>query len=71
MWGIPSEGCSGLISRPDVMHLAGEGGPVALEHLRQVLLGYGLTGHTSNQVRVPACAANCILFHAPIIRARA
>lgn len=44
------------------MQLAGEGGPVALEHLRQVLLGYGLTGHMSNQVRVPACAANCILF---------
>ena len=35
----------------DIMHLAGEDGPEALEHL-QVLLGYGLTGHTSNQVRI-------------------
>ncbi|GAQ92399.1 hypothetical protein KFL_010060030 [Klebsormidium nitens] len=33
----------------DIMHVSGEDGPAALEHL-QVLLGYGLTGHTSNQV---------------------
>jgi hypothetical protein len=32
----------------DAMHLAGEDGPIALEHL-QVLLGYGLTGVTHEQ----------------------
>jgi hypothetical protein len=37
----------------DIMHVSGEDGPAALEHL-QVLLGYGLTGHTSNQVSAPS-----------------
>ncbi|GAQ92762.1 hypothetical protein KFL_011260020 [Klebsormidium nitens] len=53
-WPFPGYGISysrGQMVRflEDIMHLPGEDGPAAMEHL-QVLLGYGLTGHTSNQV---------------------
>jgi hypothetical protein len=33
----------------DIMHVAGDGGPEALAHLQRIL-GYGITGYTSNQI---------------------
>ncbi|GAQ92893.1 hypothetical protein KFL_011850010 [Klebsormidium nitens] len=53
-WPYPRAGlsfprCEMVGFLEDIMHASGEDGPAALEHL-QVLLGYGLTGHTSNQV---------------------
>ncbi|GAQ92901.1 hypothetical protein KFL_011920010 [Klebsormidium nitens] len=52
-WPYPRAGLAyprGAVVRflEDIMHVTGEDGGAALEHL-QVLLGYGLTGHTSNQ----------------------